>query len=1254
MSHDVRVTGTSLREGPGELPAGGPAWPELSPPERDLLDRLLLFAHAKSAAQRSEVLRHERTEAARTALSAECKSGRWSNILIVHQLGLLAWVLGADTGDRAELGVAADWLAVVHQADPALLPEPLRSARQERFTPDGLAGLTGAADDRERALAAAQEFIAGGLGWAATPEEAGAISAYVRGRDLSLRDDTTTEAHGAARQAVAALPARHWLRPYALELAANTTTLVALAQGALYTEEAEHFARQAVEAAHPRHPQRARSLAVLHACRVSALSSLLIDADMTRPEVVLPADACRKAVELGREALALLADDNPRVADTLSFQTSALFLLLCGDPHDRALRTELLRYGRLAAERVGHTPRKEATRWLELSGYLKMLFLWTVDQELLREVIDAAGAADRVAPAGSVVAARAACALGWAEFRRAAARGDLPGLNAAADHFLRVTGKLGRPVADDTPEEAAERELFRVSAHNELQTVLLTRSELTGGDSTSRQEALTRQQEPDPGVLTGSGDVFDLVNRRQLAAARLHQAQQQFTAQWVQATYDNRPKALRRAAAQLRRAADEFAAAVPEQRYMADGSQEAAELAVRQADAMESGEIGTAVGMAADLLTEGSPDLLLDDSVFGREDGGRRVVTSLPDGAQGPGQRWDKAPGLQHLHGHQVVRMRLTVARQEAQRAVAERERGASYADAWSRALAFCERACADPAASPVDLLPVTRFMAETAVRLDDVAAVAPLLAAAVRTAATLASPRFPRAEREELLARYVNGLGDLACAAALLADEPADRALAVLEAARGLLSATELTSMTELGTLRRERRADAERFEKATKALADAQENPLPADPEATAPFESAPFESATDAPADARESQASAGPMAANSLSFALTAANLRHKATDRWEAEVRRIRKLPGFEDFLEPLGPATIRALADRGPLVHVTLHALRSHALVVTADGAEAVPLPGVSPSLAQEWADRLERAGARTDGAAGEVRAVLGDLWDAVASPALRALRLAAPPGEPAERPRVWWVPSGPAVFLPLHAAGRFNATPSAPHQVPGDNVLDHVISSYAPTLRALRHARLRPAPTARPSVLAIAAPGDPGSPERLRWAPGEAKDVHGAVGAGRYLPPEEATLAAVVQALPEHPWLHYAGHGAGGALVLGGKLLSPSDVDRLSLPSAELVYLSGCDTARGAAALADESLHLAAALHLAGYRDAVGTLWRIRDDLAARITEHFYKGLRATPPHDPAAALDAAVREARQYAPDRPDLWAAHLHIGP
>ncbi|EST35593.1 hypothetical protein [Streptomyces roseochromogenus] len=92
-----------------------------------MLARLLLLARADGAERRSEVLRGERTAAARAALMRECANGRWSNVLQVHQLGLLAWLLG----------VAAGWLVIVHGCDPALLPERQRSARPEQFTVDG-------------------------------------------------------------------------------------------------------------------------------------------------------------------------------------------------------------------------------------------------------------------------------------------------------------------------------------------------------------------------------------------------------------------------------------------------------------------------------------------------------------------------------------------------------------------------------------------------------------------------------------------------------------------------------------------------------------------------------------------------------------------------------------------------------------------------------------------------------------------------------------------------------------------------------------------------------------------------------------------------------------------------------------------------------------------------------------------------------------------------------------------------------------
>ncbi|MFF4530681.1 CHAT domain-containing protein [Streptomyces sp. NPDC001407] len=72
--------------------------------------------------------------------------------------------------------------------------------------------------------------------------------------------------------------------------------------------------------------------------------------------------------------------------------------------------------------------------------------------------------------------------------------------------------------------------------------------------------------------------------------------------------------------------------------------------------------------------------------------------------------------------------------------------------------------------------------------------------------------------------------------------------------------------------------------------------------------------------------------------------------------------------------------------------------------------------------------------------------------------------------------------------------------------------------------------------------------------------------------------------------------------------------MLSPEAVDGMNLPAAGPAFLSGCGTAKGAAALADESLRVAAALPPAGYRDVIGTLWPVRDAAASAIARTFYR----------------------------------------
>ncbi|GAB2741470.1 CHAT domain-containing protein [Kitasatospora kifunensis] len=1169
---------------------------DLPSPQREFGWQLLRFAGSESAGARAEVLFDERTDAARAALLADSAAGRMSGTLNVQLLGLLAWCRGLHSGDPQELRFAATWLEVTSRCAPALLPEPLRSAGREQFTADGLAGLAG---DHEQALRWAAEFIRGGLGWTAGDQELQAVVAHAQARSLARAQQRNTPAViELASRAVSLLPEGHWLRPFAQVQAASGLGTAAVEAGRMSCEPAVRLLEQAVAALPAGHPFESQFLTVLQI----HLTARLMDRN---PLSAPPAADALRAVEVGRRALAVLVDDDPDRALLLNTHPAAVFNLLCTDPTDNGLCAELLRYGRLNAEQHRGSDRDEAAAWSELAIKLEYLVLRNDDESLLGQLITVAADAYRLAPHGSAARARAGQLLGAAQLLRARRQGALAALDEPAEVFRAVITGSGLPDATDSPSDAVERAEALLKARAGLKELLETRYQLTG-DRNARLEALLMASPPTPvPTAAGADPLADRMNRWSLAMSAFQEANSTHAITYAQAADDQRPDMMRRAAEEYLARIEEIARTSddPVVREVAEDLRGRAEQSRAWADAVEKGE-------------QRSVEDIMES-------------VGLADWYAQGGTRTDIPP---HLLGHLGGARLEMIAQAAALRAV--NSSGEERAAAWAIALDTSDRLTRQPGVSPLTLVHHVRHLAWAAEQLDDWPAIAPVLAAAVRAAGGLVSARLDSTDRERLTAQYTAGLADASCAAALLAGETPEQALTLWESARGLLSAVRLDAMTDLGSLRREFPDAASGFEAARAALDSTQDSAQ---------------DSEQDRPGQPGRSER-------------------RHRAAAAWESELAAVRTLPGFEDFLTPPTGDQLRQLADRGPLVAVTLHQRRSHAVLVTPQGIDAVPLPAATLEQTQQWLRRLVEAltalGRREmdrDRATDEVRELLTELWQTHAEPVLRALGHHGPPASPADRPRLWWVPSGAAAFLPLHAAGRFTGAQPAS----GDSVLDRVVSSYSPTLRSLRHARWRPTPPAPPSVLAVAAPGAPGQARYLPLAVEEAEDIRDEVRAGRTLISEQANRSTLVAAMAEHPWLHFAGHAHAplqsprptleGGLVLGdGTLLSPATVDRLSLPAAELAYLSGCGTALGAPALADESLHMAGALHLAGYRDVIGTLWPVRDDEAGRIAVAFYRELLAVTEHSPAHALDAAVRAARARTPDRPDLWASYQHIGP
>jgi hypothetical protein len=305
------------------------------------------------------------------------------------------------------------------------------------------------------------------------------------------------------------------------------------------------------------------------------------------------------------------------------------------------------------------------------------------------------------------------------------------------------------------------------------------------------------------------------------------------------------------------------------------------------------------------------------------------------------------------------------------------------------------------------------------------------------------------------------------------------------------------------------------------------------------------------------------------------------------------------------------------------------------------------------------------------------LREVLEWLWDRATEPVLETLGYRSQPAEGESWPRVWWAPGGWLSLLPIHAAGYHTDPPSEQGR---RTIMDRVISSYTPTIRALRYARQHSSAAVPASrALIVAMPTTPGVAGRLHHVPAETALLRSRLPRPVLLAEPDAlegeaeaqdtpTKANVLTRLPECSIAHFACHGASNPADPSKSMLLLRDHDSdpftvaslapVSLEHARLVYLSACSTAITAdTRLLDEGIHLTSAFQLAGFPHVIGTLWEIDDALAVSVADNFYTALRGTDGAldtiQAAHALHHAVRALRDKIPATPTLWAAYVHPG-
>lgn len=371
------------------------------------------------------------------------------------------------------------------------------------------------------------------------------------------------------------------------------------------------------------------------------------------------------------------------------------------------------------------------------------------------------------------------------------------------------------------------------------------------------------------------------------------------------------------------------------------------------------------------------------------------------------------------------------------------------------------------------------------------------------------------------------------------------------------------------------------------------------------------------------------------------------------------ISRIQALPGFGTFLKPPTFDGLRPAASQGPVIIINHSVWRSDIIILLHDSPPSlIPTSDGFYARAIELQDQLLRErknGLESDEYEGTLRSVLEELYEIVGRPVIKRLNELNVP----EQSRVWWCPTSVFCSLPLHAMGPIPSDVGPPRYF-----LDLYIPSYIPSLSALIESR-KPSSqaTRKPSILLVAHPD-----EKMPQASKEMKVVQTVDTQVTTLFSGKAKPAAALAHLRDHRFAHIVCHGIlepgkpfeASFRLHGGERLLLLDIVRSRLPDAEFAFLSACHTAElTEESIADEVLHLVAAMQFCGFRGVVGTMWAMADVDGRDLAGSFYGSLFSDGARGvryferTAAALRDAVRELRRKGGMTLERWVNFIHYG-
>jgi len=350
----------------------------------------------------------------------------------------------------------------------------------------------------------------------------------------------------------------------------------------------------------------------------------------------------------------------------------------------------------------------------------------------------------------------------------------------------------------------------------------------------------------------------------------------------------------------------------------------------------------------------------------------------------------------------------------------------------------------------------------------------------------------------------------------------------------------------------------------------------------------------------------------------------------ALDAFEERIRR--ELKDFRYFHLTPPPEEYMKLAVRGPIVCFALTEFRCDALIITEKDVRCLPLLKMDFNNLRKAAmtmignDRVTNSeNSYTRGPRNStLRTTLEMLWSTIVYPVLSEVGMVSTHVDD-QLPRIYWVASGFIALMPLHAAGDDL-----------DFAMNHVVSTYIPTLKALQMSQSRKwneIATQSPlqQLMIVAVPNAPG--ERPLHLEEELMDIKAVAESTRTFSIhrlDSPQKQEVIDGLPNNTMVHFACHGyadarnpSNGGLLVGenssggSDLLSVRDLTNSKWPNLRLAYLSACSTARNAAKnLLDENINIATTFGLIGFPHVIGTLWDADNIAATRVSKLFYEGL--------------------------------------